>query len=205
MIGAVYVVTDPSAAINVLDQIRAAAAGGAWAVQLRDKTMTTPAFCDLAREALTILRPTGVKLFINDHVDVAIAVGADGLHIGQSDGHPERVRDRIGGQMMLGLSIETLEQCRTIPAAAALTYIGAGPVRATATKPDHAAPIGMEGLRDIVRAAPCPVIAIGGIGAGDAAATKAAGAIGMAVVSAVTRAADPMQATRALVTEWSVA
>ena len=204
MIGTVYVVTDAHAPLGVLDQIRAAAAGGAWAVQLRDKEMAAPAFCDLARAAMAVLSPLGVKLFINDRVDVAVSVGADGMHIGQSDGDPAVVRDRIGPEMMLGLSVETLAQCRAMPRAG-ITYIGAGPIRATATKPDHAAPIGMTGLRDIVAVAPCPVIAIGGIGAGDASALKSTGAVGMAVVSAVTRVPDPQAATRNLVTEWSMA
>jgi thiamine-phosphate pyrophosphorylase len=204
MIGAVYVVTDAHASSGVLDQVRAAAAGGAWAVQLRDKEMATPEFCDLARAALAVLSPFGAKLFINDRVDVAVAVGADGLHVGQSDGDPALIRARIGPDMMLGLSIGTLAECRAM-GRAGITYIGAGPIRATATKPDHAPPIGLEGLQQIVRAAPCPVIAIGGIGAGDPPALKATGAAGMAVVSAVTRAADPQAATRRLVTEWSVA
>ena len=81
MIGAVYVVTDPNSPMVVLDQIRAAAAGGAWAVQLRDKEMAAPAFCDLARAAMAVLSPLGVKLFINDRVDVAVSVGADGLPV----------------------------------------------------------------------------------------------------------------------------
>lgn len=202
MIGAVYVVTDAHAPRAVLDQVHAAAAGGAWAVQLRDKELAAPAFCDLARAAMAVLSPRGVKLFINDRVDVAVAVQADGLHIGQSDGDPMAMREQIGPQMMLGLSIETLAQARAMPRAG-ITYIGAGPIRATATKPDHARPIGMEGLREIADAAPCPVIAIGGIGAGDAAALRSSGAAGMAVVTAVTRAADPQLATRGLVTEWS--
>lgn len=81
-------------------------------------------------------------------------------------------------------------------------YIGAGPMRATATKPDHAAPIGFDGLARIAAAAPCPTVAIGGLGHGDAAALKGAGAVGLAVVSAVARATDPEAATRALLAEW---
>lgn len=201
MTGAVYVITDPHAPLPVMEQMRAAAQGGAWAVQLRDKQMADAAFCDLARAGMALLAPLGVKLFVNDRIGVALAAGVDGLHIGQSDGEPEAVRARIGPHMLLGLSIETLAQCRAMPQRG-VTYIGAGPVRATATKPDHAAPIGMAGLREIAAAAPCPTIAIGGIGADDAAAVRAAGAVGMAVVSAVTRAADPCAATRDLVTAW---
>jgi thiamine-phosphate pyrophosphorylase len=103
--------------------------------------------------------------------------------------------------MMLGLSIEALSQCGAIPRTG-VDYIGAGPIRATSTKPDHAPPIAISGLRAIADAAPCRVIAIGGIGRGDASALRAAGADGMAVVSAVTRAPDPAAATRALVQEW---
>lgn len=201
MIGTVYVVTDAHAPHSVLDQATAAALGGAWAVQLRDKDMAEADFRSLAQALLAALAPHRVKLFINDRIDAAIAVGAQGLHIGQSDGDPAAVRARIGPQMMLGLSIENLAQCDAIPPAC-VDYIGAGPVHATTTKPDHAPPIGIKGLHRIVRAAPCPVIAIGGIGAEDVTALKQSGAAGMAVVSAVSRASTPQAATRHLCDLW---
>lgn len=204
MIGAVYVVTDAGAALPVMEQARAAAAGGAWAVQLRDKTASDAAFREMGAALMAELTPLGVKIFINDRIGIARSIGAHGLHIGQSDGDPKAVRDRIGPDMLLGLSVETPEQCLAVPATG-IDYIGVGPVRATASKPDHAAPIGMAGLRTIVRAALCPVIAIGGIGPGDAAALRRVGAAGMAVVSAVTRAPDARAATRALVDEWRTA
>ncbi len=199
-LGAIYVVTDPGAPLAVIDQARAAARGGAWAVQLRDKTASDADILAQAVQLMAELDPMGVKLFINDRIEVAIASGAHGLHIGQGDGDPAEARRRIGAGRLLGLSIETLGQCAAIPPG--IDYIGAGPVRATASKPDHAAPVGMAGLARIAAASPVPVIAIGGIGPGDAAALKAAGAVGMAVVSAVTRAADPEAATRALCDEW---
>ena len=102
--------------------------------------------------------------------------------------------------MMLGLSIETEAQCRYIPAGVA--YIGAGPVRATTTKPDHATPVGFDGLARIVATSGLPTYAIGGLGHGDAARLKAIGAAGLAVVSAVVRAPDPQAATAALISEW---
>ena len=96
-----------------------------------------------------------------------------------------------------------MAQARLIPPG--VDYIGAGPVRATSTKPDHATPVGFDGLAQIVAAAALPVFAIGGLKPGDAGAVRATGAIGMAVVSAVTRAPDPAAATRALLAEWGTA
>jgi thiamine-phosphate pyrophosphorylase len=200
MMGPIYAVTDPDAALPVIDQARAAAQGGAWAVQLRDKTATDAQMVAQATALLEDLRPLGVKLIINDRVAVARAVGADGLHIGQGDDDPRLARAQIGPLMMLGLSVETEAHAAAIPAC--VDYIGAGPVRATATKPDHAAPVGMDGLARIVARVQVPTFAIGGLGQGDARAVKQAGAVGMAVVSAISRAADPVVATRALLQEW---
>ncbi len=203
MTGPIYVITDPGAALSVADQALAAAQGGAWAVQLRDKDARDADLIALARALLDRLRPLGVKLIVNDRLEVALAAGADGLHIGQGDGDPAQARARLGPGKLLGLSVETLDQCARIPPG--VDHVGAGPVRATATKPDHAAPIGFDGLAAVVARAGLPAFAIGGIKPGDAAAVKGAGAVGMAVVSAVTRAPDPAAATRALLEEWRTA
>ncbi|MBY6201423.1 thiamine phosphate synthase [Maritalea mobilis] len=199
MIGPVYVVTDPNAPLPQRDQAMAAARGGAWAVQIRDKSAPDVEVARLADALLADLAPMGVRVFVNDRVEVARATGAD-LHIGQGDGDPLRARDRIKPDALLGLSIETVAQCARIPEG--VDYIGAGPFRATATKPDAAAPMGAEGLARIVAAASVPTIAIGGLTSGDIATLKQAGAVGMAVVSAVTRAADPEAATLALLNTW---
>ena len=203
MIGPVYVITDPDAPWPVIEQARAASRGGASAVQLRDKTATNADMVAIARALMAELRPRGVKLIVNDRLAVAVAAGADGLHIGQGDGDPADIRARLGPDKLLGLSIEAPGQCAAIPAG--VDYIGAGPVRATATKPDHAAPVGFEGLAEIVARAQVQVVAIGGLHLGDASAVKRAGAAGMAVVSAVVRAPDSEAATRALVQEWRLA
>lgn len=199
MIGPVYVVTDPDAPIPVLAQARAAARGGAWAVQLRDKAASDAEIAQLAETLLAELAPLGVRVFVNDHVEVARTVRAD-LHIGQGDGDPRAARDRIAPEALLGLSVETLAHCAAIPEG--VSYIGAGPFRATATKPDAATPIGASGLARIVAAAPVPTIAIGGLSESDVPVLKRAGAAGMAVVSAVSRAADPEAATRSLIETW---
>lgn len=200
MKGPIYVITDPEAALPVIDQARAAARGGASLVQLRDKTTLDGDLAALVRLLLPEMAALGVALIVNDRVEVALTTQAHGLHIGQGDGDPTAVRGRMLPGMILGLSVETVAQARTIPPG--VDYIGAGPVRATATKPDHAAPIGFDGLAQIVAAAGLPTYAIGGLKPGDAAGLRAAGAIGMAVVTAVTRAPDAEAATRALLAEW---
>ena len=199
MIGSVYVVTDPDGSHPVLAQARASARGGAWAIQLRDKTASDAEIARMADVLLSELVPLGVRVFVNDRVEVARATGAD-LHLGQGDGDPRLARARIGPDALLGLSIETAGQCSRIPED--IAYIGAGPFRATATKSDAAPPIGAEGLACIAALSPVPVIAIGGLTVRDVPALKASGAAGLAVVTTVTRAPDPEAATRALVTAW---
>ncbi len=203
MIGPIYVITDPDAALPVVEQARAAARGGAALVQLRDKTALDDDLAALVRLLMPELTALGAKLIVNDRVEVALATGVHGLHIGQGDGDPASVRKRMPAGMILGLSVETVTQARCIPPG--VDYIGAGPVRATQTKPDHAAPIGFDVLAQIVAAAGLPTYAIGGLKPGDAAAARAAGACGLAVVSAVTRAPDAKVATRALLAEWRAA
>lgn len=203
MMGSVYVITDPDAPLPVAEQVLAAARGGAGAIQIRDKGASDADLAALVAQLLPQVSALGARLIVNDRVEVALATGTHGLHIGQGDGDAAVIRARIPAGMILGLSVETEAQARAIPPG--VDYIGAGPVRATATKPDHAAPTGFDGLARIVAAAGRPAYAIGGIRPGDAAALRAAGCIGMAVVSAVVRAPDPDGATRALVTEWGLA
>ncbi len=202
-LGPVYFVTDPGAPASVPDQVRAAVAAGVGIVQLRDKHASDAQMTALARELQQITRAAGAALVINDRVQVAIDVGADGLHVGQGDGDIAAIRARIGPDMTLGLSIETLDQLGSVPLNS-VDYLGVGPLRATATKPDAAQPLGMDGLARIIAATPIPCVAIGGIKRGDAAAIRQAGAAGIAVVSAISRAPDMKGAARALINEWSV-
>jgi thiamine-phosphate pyrophosphorylase len=140
-------------------------------------------------------------LIVNDRVEVAREVGAPGLHIGQGDGDPGHVRSRIGPNTILGLSIETTEQVMRIPEG--VDYLGVGPIHATASKPDHAAPIGIGGFAEIVALASLPCLAIGGVTARDAPELKSAGGAGMAIVSAISRAPDMERAARTLLETWS--
>lgn len=202
MIPPLCFVTDADAPLPIPAQAERAARGGAVWVQLRHKALDDAAFADLARVLRDGLAPLDAKLIVNDRVEVARAVGAHGLHIGQSDGDPRAARDRIGPDVVLGLSIEAAPQLAAIPAGC-VDYLGVGPVRGTASKPDHAPPLGWDGLTEIVAATDLPCMAIGGLAATDAGAVRAAGCDGIAIVSAISRAADPEVAARQFLTAWS--
>lgn len=188
----VYLVTDRPALLGraLLDVVAAAVAGGASMVQLREKTASTREFVELARAVLGVTRPRGVPLLINDRLDVALAAGADGVHVGQDDMHPRDVRALLGPEALIGLSVTGEDEARGaigLP----VDYLGAGPVFATATKKDAGAPQGLAGLRRMVALAQVPVVAIGAISLDNAASVMAAGAAGLAVVSAICSAPDP--------------
>lgn len=200
MIPPLCFVTDAGAERGVVAQAVAAARGGARWVQLRDKTLPDREFVELAMTLTPLLAAEGAALVVNDRVDIAIAIRAPALHVGQGDGDPAEIRRRIGPQTVLGLSIATMEQIATAPAG--VDYFGVGPIYATASKPDHAAPIGVAGFAEIAARTALPCLAIGGLGARDAAAIKAAGGAGLAVVSAISRAEDMTGAARELLNAW---
>ncbi len=202
MIPPLCFITDANAVLPIPDQAEQAARGGAAWVQLRHKTLDDAGFAELARAVLARLAPLGVRLIINDRVEVACAMRGVGLHVGQSDGDPALIRDRIGPDAVLGLSIETRAQVSAVPQAC-VDYLGVGPVRATATKADHATPLGFDGLAAITAKTDLPCMAIGGLQAADTAAVRRAGCEGIAVVSAISRADDPQAAARAFMDEWS--
>lgn len=198
------VVTDPDAPAGVEAVALAAARGGARMIQLRDKTREDAELVKLARGLKRALAPLGAKLIVNDRVEVAVAAGADGAHVGQGDMSVAQARARLGPDAILGLSVETEGQLAGVDWAA-VDYVGAGPVFATSTKPDAAPATGWDGLAAICAGAPCPCLAIGGLRAEHAGRAKAAGAAGLAVVSAVCAAGDPEAATRELIEAWRAA
>lgn len=203
MIPPLCFITDAHAPLPIPDQAERAARGGAGWVQLRHKGLDDAAFADLARALMGRLASLGVDLIVNDRIEAARALGARGLHVGQSDGDPAAIRDRIGPDMVLGLSIEHEDQLAAIPPRGRVTYLGVGPVRATGSKADHAPPIGFDGLARISAAAGRPCMAIGGLLAADIPQVRGAGCKGVAVVSAISRAADPQAAARAFLDRWS--
>jgi len=181
---------------------RLVVAGGATLVQLRDKLGSTRRMIEEARAIKAALEGSGVPLVINDRVDVALAAGADGVHVGQDDMRVEDARRLLGGNAIIGLSIKSVAQANAAPLEQ-LDYVGVGGIYETTSKDNPDPPIGVAGLRAIVaalraRKAELPVCGIAGIDAGNAAAVIAAGAHGVAVISALSLRADPEEAAREL-------
>jgi thiamine-phosphate pyrophosphorylase len=201
-----YVLTDRCAAEkrgvagerSLPDVIRAAIQGGATVIQLRDKGACTRDVIELGRALLAVTRPAGVPLIVNDRIDVAQAIDADGAHVGQDDMPAPLARRLLGPDRILGVSAGTVEEARQAQADGA-DYLGTGDVYGTPTKADAGVPIGVGGLAEVVRAVSIPVVAIGGIKPDNAAAAIQAGASGIAVISAVIGAPDPEAVARNLV------
>jgi thiamine-phosphate pyrophosphorylase len=194
-----YLVLDPGlcSGIGMIETARAAVAGGVTMVQLRDKYSGTAVMIETGRALMAMLSGSGALLVINDDVDAALAIGADGLHIGQDDINPQRARAMIGADMILGLSVETEALAAAIDPAL-VDYAGVGPVFSTPTKPDHKQPIGYEGLAKLVALASVPSVAIGGLKAEHICNVLASGARGVAVVSAICGTVDPQAAAAAI-------
>ena len=191
-----YLVTDRELSLgrSLEEVVSEAVKGGVTVVQLREKDASTGEFIELARRLMKLLKPLRIPLIINDRVDVALAVDADGVHIGQSDMSYEDARRLLGPDKIIGLSVESFED---IEAANALDvdYIGISPVYGTPTKTDTAEPFGLEGLRKAVQMSAHPTVAIGGMNASTIAEVMAAGTDGVAVVSAICSAENIRKAT----------
>lgn len=192
----VYVLTSSGyvAGRGHLEVALAAVDGGANAVQLRAPELGDPELLALASEIASACRAAGALFLVNDRIEMALASGADGVHLGQGDleGEP---RERLGPEALLGISVETPGQASAAEAAGA-DYV-AVTVWATPTKPE-ARPRGLEGLREVVAATSLPVVGIGGIHLGNVMEVLDAGAEGVAVISAVGAMPDPVAATREL-------
>jgi thiamine-phosphate pyrophosphorylase len=200
----VYALVDPEhAGGHALDDLaRLIVQGGATLVQLRDKRSETRRMIEHARAIKVALAPFNVPLLINDRVDVALACGADGVHVGQSDMAVDDARRLLGPDAIIGLSIKTTAQAEAAPVDV-LDYVGVGGVFATTSKDNTSASIGAAGLARIAdvlrrRAPGFPVCGIAGIDAGNAAEVIAAGADGVAVISALSLKRDPQAAAREL-------
>lgn len=194
------VVTDPEcgASRTIFDVVSAAVRAGAPAIQVRDKAGDARDTLALAVRLLDVTRPAGALLFVNDRVDVALAAGADGVHVGDDDLPVEAVRRIAPAGFLIGRSVDDPEGARTAAAAGA-DYVGIGPVRPTPSKQDTGPVIGVEGVRRVCRAVDVPVVAIGGVDVAASEEIAAAGAAGVAVIRAVMRAEDPGRAAAELV------
>jgi thiamine-phosphate pyrophosphorylase len=178
------------------------AQGGATLVQLRDKLGETRLMVERARAVRAALAPFGVPLLINDRVDVALACGADGVHVGQTDMAVGDARRLLGRGAIIGLSIKSAAQAEAAPVDL-IDYVGVGGVFATSSKDNPDRPIGTDGLARIAaifrrRALDLPICGIAGIDPSNAAAVIAAGADGVAVISALSRPPDPRAAAHEL-------
>ncbi len=167
-------------------------------MQLREKEMPTRQLVEEAAHTLTVTRRAGVPLLIDDRVDLALAVGADGVHLGQDDLPVAMARRLLGPDRIIGSSAGTEDEAVAAERDGA-DYLGVGSVFETSSKADAGAPIGLEGLRRIVHAVRIPVVAIGGVAHHNAASAIQAGAAGVAVISAVVGAEDVADAMRRLV------
>ena len=193
-----YLVTDQPALLgrSLTDVVNQAVQGGVTCVQLREKTANTRDFVALACALNALLKPFDVPLVINDRIDVALACGAQGVHLGQSDMPVTLARQLLPPEVFIGLSVESLGDVQRA-ADESVDYLGVSPVFATPTKTDTAPPWGLDGLRQVRAMTNLPLVAIGGIHLHNASDVLDAGAHGLAVVSALCSADDPRAAAQA--------
>lgn len=195
----IYLVTDPAIGKprSVEEAVSQAVDAGVRCVQLRDKGASHEELVILGRRLLRITRPAGVLLILDDDVSAALEAGADGAHVGQEDMPAGTARSLLGPDKVLGVSVRTKEEaCRAESDGA--DYVAANLVFPTSTKTDTGEPLGLAGVERLRKATALPLVAIGGIDASNAASVVAAGADGIAVVSAIMAAPDIPAAIRAL-------
>jgi thiamine-phosphate pyrophosphorylase len=197
-------IVDPERAggYDLLDLARSVAAGGATLLQLRDKKSDTRVMVEEARAIKAVLAPYNVAFVVNDRVDVALAAAAHGVHVGAGDMAPEDARRLLGPDAIIGLSIKTVTEAEAAPVGV-IDYAGIGGVYATVSKEQKTPPIGTDGFARVAaalrrRAPTLPVVGIAGIDAGNAGAVIAAGADGVAVISAFSRSPDAAAVARTL-------
>jgi thiamine-phosphate pyrophosphorylase len=190
-----YLVADAehAAGRDLVRLVSEAVLGGVTIIQLRAKGSGTREFLGLATRMAAALKSGSIPLIINDRVDIALACGADGVHLGQDDMPLGKARELLGSTKIIGVSANTLKEAREAERFGA-DYIGLGPVYATASKDTDLPVLGPEGIRRMRQKLDIPIIAIGGIDAGNAADVMNAGAAGIAVVSAILGAPDARKA-----------
>ncbi|MDT5157512.1 MAG: thiamine-phosphate pyrophosphorylase [Acidobacteriota bacterium] len=192
-----YPITDRLlSGLSHAEQVARLSEGGARLVQLREKHLSPREFYSEAEEALKVARARGVRLVINDRADIALALGADGVHLGQDDMPPLAARALLGDKAIIGFSTHSVEQAvgaSRLP----IDYVAIGPVFATSSKDNPDAVVGLEGVRGVREVlGPIPLVAIGGVTRERARAVLEAGADSVAVLSALLPSLDPAEITR---------
>ena len=207
-----YYVTDPDLSggrDHVAHTVEQAVLGGATVIQFRDKNADDDTFrkgvlaCQEAIESAVAKGAAGAELFVNDRLGIAVKLGTH-LHIGQSDGDPAVVREALGPDRLLGVSVSSRDELDAIAAIGCADVIGLSPVWNTSTKTDTAPALGLDGVRELLAARPAglPAVAIGGINATNAAEVIATGVDGICVVSAIAAATRPREAAARLKELW---
>ncbi|EOG1046082.1 thiamine phosphate synthase [Vibrio fluvialis] len=193
-----YLVTDDQQDLNTLCRVvKQAIAGEVSLVQVREKQGDVRTFIERAAAVKAVLSGSGVPLIINDRVDVALAVDADGVHLGQSDMHATLARQLLGPDKLIGLSVENeqqFEQAQSLP----VDYLGLSAIFATPTKTNTVKHWGLDGLNWAMARSRLPMVAIGGLNTSNIGAVAQTGVQGIALVSAISHAPDPQQAARDL-------
>ncbi len=198
-----YLITDRKITkIPLPEAVRLALEGGTRAVQLREKDLPVRELLTLAQELRGITKDFGAKLFVNDRVDVAVAVGADGVHVGGQSMPPAAVRTIAGGNMLIGVSTHTAEEASEAERSGA-DFITFGPIFSTPSKARLGAPVGVEAISTIKERVRIPVFGLGGIKSEDISQVMQAGADGVAMISAVFNSADIQGATEDIVGKLS--
>lgn len=199
-----YAIVDPeqTGGKSLAELARRVAEGGATLVQLRDKLSETRPFIENAKAVQAALKPYGVPLLINDRVDVALAIGAEGVHVGQTDMEAADARRLLGPKAIIGLSLKSMDDIAAAPVAL-LDYVAIGGAYATTSKQTKTGPVGLDGFKARVaamraRGQQMPIVAIAGINAGNAAGIIEAGVDGVSVISALSKPADSTAAAREL-------
>lgn len=199
----VYLVaqTDAAPPGRLLETVAAAVQGGVTLVQLREKNAATGVFVAIALKLKTLLDAHNIPLLINDRLDVALACGAHGVHLGQEDMPLALARQILGPDKVIGISAGNVAEALAAQQGGA-DYLGVGAIYATPTKADAGAPLGPEGLRAVTDRVHLPVVAIGGMKAHNTALMRQNGARGVAVVSGIMTAADPALAAHEIRQAW---
>lgn len=194
-----YVITDAGVigARSLLEVVEAALRGGATVLQYREKKKTTRSMVEEAVALAAVCRRYGVPFIVNDRIDVALAVEADGVHLGQDDMPLETARRLLGPHRLIGITVHNRKEIEEAQRGGA-DYLSLAPVFATATKPDHQTPMGVDGLKMLLAEVTRPAVAIGGINAENLAQVVRTGVDGVCVVSAVLGRDDPEDAARTL-------
>ena len=196
-----YLITDrKQTKMPLPDVVRLALEGGVKAIQLREKDLPVRDLLQLARELRILTRDFGARLFINDRVDVALAVEADGVHLGQQSMPPEAAKKVAGGRLMIGVSVHTIEEAKVAETGGA-DFITFGPVFSTPSKAEFGSPVGLDGLKTVKKFVRIPILGLGGVKSGNIKQVLNYGADGISMISAIFSAEDIRKAAETVLRE----